>query len=161
MVIEGAHQPAIGVGHQVVHVAGMVGVATGATKAEVLGNLRWWREGATAAVSAWLAFLVLTIAGERLELSRFVPMPRASRVVFGVITILLLLSAVAAGIYPEALKVYALALLLLAGWLLRYDIARRTVRGKGLTRYMAVCLLSGYLWLGVAAALGLASLVFP
>lgn len=123
----------------------------------LLGNLLWWGSGSLiAAVPAWSAFLILTIAGERLELSRFVPTPRASRVVFGVITILLLLSGVAAGIYPEALRVYALALLLLAGWLLRYDIARRTVRGKGLTRYMAVCLLSGYLWLGGAAALGLA-----
>ncbi|MDP5238183.1 hypothetical protein Q9Q94_01500 [Uliginosibacterium sp. 31-16] len=123
----------------------------------LLGNLLWWGSGSLiAAVPAWSAFLILTIAGERLELSRFVPTSHASRVAFGAITTLLLLSATAAGIYPEALNTYALALLLLAGWLLRYDIARRTVRMQGLTRYMAVCLLSGYLWLGVAAVLGLA-----
>jgi hypothetical protein len=39
------------------------------------------------------------------------------------------------------------ALLALALWLLRQDIARRTVKEKGLTRFIAVCLLSGYCWL--------------
>jgi hypothetical protein len=30
-----------------------------------------------------------------------------------------------------------------------FDIARRTVRQSGVTRFIAVCLLSGYVWLGV------------
>ncbi len=33
-----------------------------------------------------------------------------------------------------------------------FDLARRTVRDAGLTRYTAWCLLSGYAWLGVAGA---------
>ena len=33
------------------------------------------------------------------------------------------------------------------------DVARRTIRQQGLTRYVAVCLLSGYFWLGVAGLL--------
>jgi hypothetical protein len=40
-------------------------------------------------------------------------------------------------------------------WLLRYDLARRTVRQRGLTRYIAACLLSGYVWLGVGGLLAL------
>jgi len=32
---------------------------------------------------------------------------------------------------------------------MRQDIARRTVKGRGLTRFIAVCLLSGYAWLAV------------
>lgn len=133
-----------------------------AALAWLLGNLLWWGSGSLlAAVPAWSAFLILTIAGERLELSRFVPTPRAARTAFSLIALLILLSAVAAGMSSLALRIYAVALLLLAGWLLRYDIARRTVRGKGLTRYMAVCLLSGYLWLGIAATLGLAGGLAP
>jgi len=31
----------------------------------------------------------------------------------------------------------------------RYDIARRTVRQHGQTRFSAVCLLGGYAWLGI------------
>ena len=50
-----------------------------------------------------------------------------------------------------------LALLGLAAWLFRYDIARRTVRQQGLTRFIAVCLLSGYVWLAVGAAVMLAA----
>ena len=34
-------------------------------------------------------------------------------------------------------------------WLMRQDVARRTVKGSGLTRFIAVCLLSGYVWLAV------------
>ena len=42
-----------------------------------------------------------------------------------------------------------------AVWLLRYDIARRTVRKTGTTRYIALCLLLGYGWLGVSGVLNL------
>jgi hypothetical protein len=41
----------------------------------------------------------------------------------------------------------------LALWLLRYDIARRTVRQSGLTRFIAWCLLLGYVWLGLGGVL--------
>jgi hypothetical protein len=46
--------------------------------------------------------------------------------------------------------VYGAALTLLAAWLLCFDIARRTIFARGLSRYMAVCLLLGYVWLAVA-----------
>ena len=42
-------------------------------------------------------------------------------------------------------------------WLGRRDIARRTVTQVGLTRFMAICLLSGYVWLGLS---GLAALIY-
>jgi hypothetical protein len=38
-------------------------------------------------------------------------------------------------------------------WLGRQDIARRTVRLHGLTRFTALCLLSGYVWLGIGGLL--------
>jgi hypothetical protein len=47
-------------------------------------------------------------------------------------------------------------LLALGLWLLRYDVARRTVRQRGLTRYIALCLLPGYAWLAVGGGLWLA-----
>ena len=51
----------------------------------------------------------------------------------------------------------AVGLLALAAWLLRNDIARRTVHQRGLTRYIAVCLLSGYVWLIVGGLVLLAA----
>jgi hypothetical protein len=47
---------------------------------------------------------------------------------------------------------YGASLFMLAFWLGVYDIARRTVLAQGLSRYMAICLLSGYVWLAVAGA---------
>jgi hypothetical protein len=46
--------------------------------------------------------------------------------------------------------------LLLGLWLLRYDVAGRTIRLRGLTRYMAACLLPGYGWLAFGGGLWLA-----
>ena len=119
----------------------------------VLGNALWSAGLAVAdALPWWLAFLVLTIAGERLELSRFLPpSPRASRVfalLLGMICI-----GLAAGRHALGPPLFGAALLGLALWLMKQDIARRTVRGRGLTRFIAVCLLAGYVWLAVGGAL--------
>lgn len=122
------------------------------------GNLVWAIDGAILpAVPLWAAFLLLTIAGERLELSRFMPTPPIARVLFAIIVIVLLAGALGAVVIEAAgLRLFAAALLALAVWLLRYDIARHTIKIAGLTRYMAVCLLSGYVWLGIAALFGMA-----
>src|SRR5690606_25922841 len=44
------------------------------------------------------------------------------------------------------------SVLVLVGWLIRHDVARRTIRTTGATRFMAACILAGYLWLAVAGA---------
>lgn len=106
----------------------------------------------------WIGFLVLTIAGERLELSRLRPLPARSRAMFMVI-IALLLTATATASLTVPLNVVALSVLLvaLACWLYRHDIARVTIRQSGLPRFIAACLLSGYAWLIVAGAIGMFS----
>jgi len=43
----------------------------------------------------------------------------------------------------------------LAFWLLQFDIARQTIKRTGLTRFIAICLLSGYLWLIVSGGVAL------
>lgn len=129
----------------------------------LLGNIVWALAGMlTPAVPLWATFLLLTIAGERLELSRFMPTPPATRVAFIIIITALLLAATIAAttpstpwVIPAALQLFAVALLGMALWLFRFDIARHTIKSGGLTRYMAVCLLSGYFWLAVAGLLGI------
>lgn len=106
----------------------------------------------------WIGFLVLTIAGERLELSRMRPLSTASRAMFMVITALLLTSMAAASLAaPLDVVLLSVLLITLALWLFQHDIARVTIRQTGLPRYIAVCLLSGYVWLLVAGAIGLMS----
>ncbi|MBZ0106058.1 MAG: hypothetical protein K8H84_10560 [Sulfuricella denitrificans] len=114
------------------------------------GNLLWMAgTPVSGVVTLWMNFLILTIAGERLELSRFLPPSPAAKRVFAAILTALIAGALlwdsSAGI-----TLYGTALLSLALWLLRQDIARRTVRERGLTRFIAICLLSGYAWLAVS-----------
>jgi hypothetical protein len=127
------------------------------------GNAVWLAGGALQlAVPWWLAFLVLTIAGERLELNRFLPTPPAAQRVFHFIVGVVLVGAILS-LWQEAagLGVFAAGLLALAAWLLRYDIARRNARQQGLPGFIAHCLLSGYAWLMLAGLLGLAGGFLP
>ncbi|MBX3030147.1 MAG: hypothetical protein KF809_08290 [Chloroflexi bacterium] len=102
------------------------------------------------------AFLVLTIVGERLELSRLARPSQEVVRVFAVLVALLCLGVLVAVHLPEVgIRVAGVAMLGLAAWLARYDIARRTVRIPGVTRFIAVCLLVGYVWLAVAGGLWL------
>ena len=105
----------------------------------------------------WLAgFLVLTIAGERLELSRLVGASTRSRAVFVAIVAVLLAGLVLSAMVPSlGIRTTGAALLALAVWLARHDVARRTVRMPGAARYMALALLAGYLWMAVTGALWL------
>lgn len=107
----------------------------------------------------WLAFLILTIAGERLELSRFLPPSPVANRVFAAILI-----AIGGGLLGAGLAwgtpVFGASILALSVWLLKQDIARRTVRTRGLTRFIAVCLLSGYVWLAVGGVIMLAAGAF-
>ena len=118
----------------------------------VAGNALWLAGWAVhQVVPCWLAFLVLTIAGERLELSRLLPpSPMATRV----FALLLLVSVAGLAGLRSAWgpPLFAAGLLGLALWLIKQDLARRTVRGRGLTRFIAVCLLSGYAWLTLGSA---------
>lgn len=104
------------------------------------------------AVPWWLAFLILTIAGERLELSRLRPPSALARALFALLLVAVLGGLVAATLGAGTV-LFGVALAGLALWLLKQDIARRTVHDRGLTRYIAVCLLAGYGWLAVGGAL--------
>jgi hypothetical protein len=122
-----------------------------------MGNGLWLAGRPIFSVASWwLGFLVLTIAGERLELSRLLQVSRASQVAFVAAITLLLAGLTLDGVATGAgARLTGLGLIALTLWLARHDIARRTVRQAGLTRFTAVCLLSGYVWLGVGGALAL------
>lgn len=109
----------------------------------------------------WTAFFTLTIGGERLELSRLRRPPAGARALFATLAALLFAAALAAPwAGTAAMRLVGALLVALAAWLARYDIASRTVRASGLTRYIALCLLAGYAWLafgGFALVLAAAS----
>jgi len=134
----------------------MIIMASGAL-ALFVGNLLWlsgWQ--VYQFVLWWAGFLILTIAGERLELGRLVKKPAYSEPLFYAITALYLGGLVVLPFsWDFGIRVSGAGMLGMALWLLRFDIARQTVKRDGLTRFIAVCLLSGYIWLAASGGLAL------
>jgi hypothetical protein len=125
----------------------------------MIGNLLWAAGRAIPLVVPWwIAFLVVTIAGERLELSRLRRPSELARRLFGAVMALLGASLLAGLALPQpAFRLFGLSLFLLAAWLLVHDLARIGLRRTGVTRFTAVCLMAGFVWLALG---GLGALVW-
>jgi len=131
-----------------------------------LGSLAWltgnllWMSGwqIYQVVFLWMAFLVLTIVGERLELSRVLRPTQMQQTLFGVIVTIFITGILTTLFNPQlGTRISGLALLALPVWSLRNDIAWRNIRHKLLlTRYIAWCLVLGFIWLGISGGLSLA-----
>ncbi len=127
-----------------------------------LGALAWcvaaalWLTGADVSRFAPLlaGFLVLTIVGERLELTRAMHRSRRVRRLL-VIAVAAFAAGLAVSIFaePAGVRIAGVGLVGQAAWLARHDVARRTVRMEGVTRFMALALLAGYVWLACAGVL--------
>lgn len=122
------------------------------------GNLLWlfgWQIHQV--VPFWMGFLVLTIAGERLELSRVLRPSRTQQFLFGSIVVIFFAGILAALFdLQTGARLNGLGLILLPLWSFRNDIAWRNLRHKlPLTRFIAWCLALGFLWLGVGGGLSL------
>lgn len=122
------------------------------------GNLLWlFGRPVFQIVLFWQAFLILTIIGERLELSRVLRPARRQQLLFGAI-VLVFLAGTTASLFnlQLATRTTGAALIFVALWSLRNDIAWRNLRHKlPLTRYIAWCLALGFVWLGIGGVLSL------
>lgn len=125
----------------------------------VLAAVTWLIGMSVAALIPWLsAFLVLTIAGERLELARMIATTDLEKRRLVAAIMVVVAGSVVAWMAPETgARIAGFGNLLVALWLIRYDIARRTVRLGGITTYMASALLMGYGWLAVSGVLWMVS----
>jgi len=114
-----------------------------------VGNLCFaWLGLQDVTVASWFSFLTLTIAAERLEMSRLLKRPAWASPLLMLIVAMQVLSVITTLYNPRQGGIaFGLSLVALAGWLGCFDIARQTVRAHGLSRYMAICLLGGYIWL--------------
>lgn len=153
------------------HEAALYTVTMGAgAVAWLVGNLIWLFGRPIYQASYWWAgFLLLVIAGERLELSRVLRLTKRKTRLFGLaagLFILGLVVSLAAGlfglglvasmaVYSAGMRIASAGVIALALWLSRYDLARRTIRKPGITRYIAWNLLMGYVWLAVSGIIGL------
>jgi hypothetical protein len=121
----------------------------------VAGNALWFAGRPVPEVALWwMSFLVLTIAGERLELTRLVRIPSLSRSFFTLTAALLPIANALSLLAPAAGRAVAgVLVLILACWAAINDVARRTIRQRGLPRFAAVCMLAAYAWLATAGVL--------
>lgn len=113
------------------------------------GNFQWLKGAPVPQVVMWWAgFLVLTIAGERLELTRLLQHPVSVKALFIIDTAIFITGIMYTGVnFESGIRLTGVGMLFLSLWLIKYDMARRTIYQKGLPRFIAVCLLSGYVWL--------------
>ena len=105
-----------------------------------------------AAVTWWMGFLLFTIVAERLELSRFLPLSSAKRVLL-LFCLALVLASLFWPFHLNGQLVFAAGVAATAVWLLRYDMARKSVKLQGQHRYSALLLIAGYVWLLIMAAI--------
>jgi len=107
-------------------------------------------------VGWWAAFPMLTIFGERLELNRIMRPPKQAQRIFAGLILGWIIALIVTHV-DRAIgwSIASLLLIGVAGWLIQYDVARRTIKSVEWTRYSAICLLTGYGWLILAGLFGL------
>ncbi|SHF79479.1 hypothetical protein SAMN05443144_11381 [Fodinibius roseus] len=107
-------------------------------------------------VAWWAGFPLLTIFGERLELNRIMrPPKRAQHLFVALIAVWITAIAFTHLNRPIGWAAASVSLIAQAGWLFKYDVARRTIRSVEWTRYSAISLLTGYGWLVLAGLFSL------
>ena len=113
------------------------------------GNALWFAGAAVFTfVSWWMGYLVLMIAGERLELSRLrQPTALIRRAFHGCVAVIFIGLVCSLFDLTTAIRITGFGLLVLALWLLRYDLVWQSARQAGLPRFMAHSLITGYIWL--------------
>jgi hypothetical protein len=119
-----------------------------------LGSL-WWLTGNATLLDSrfyassfpwWMAFILFTIVGERLELSRFLPVSQRAKVLIWLVVFVLPIS-ILTPYHSMGRYLTGVSLVGAAVWLLRHDVVKITLKKEGLVRYTAVALLCGYFFL--------------
>lgn len=129
-----------------------------------LGDAMWLlKDDVPSAAPWWLLFLILTIAAERLEKSRWSAMGKGAQKTFA-LGILLLIGGASFGLFNAAGAFMSGAgLLILAAWLAREDLSSRSLESAPHRRFLKGCMGAGYTWMAVAglALLGMPPAAFP
>lgn len=115
----------------------------------------WWHGGGLSPVVPWwMAFLVLTIAAERLDILRFQRFSTLGLLTGGAALALIVLGPlVTFADLRIGSRLLGIGIVAGVAWLARRDVARRTVRTDGVARFAAVGILTAYAWLAVAGIL--------
>ncbi len=124
-------------------VAGLVGITLWGRGFDIPQVVPWWT-----------AFLVLTILGERLELARIAFVSSALQIRVFIESLAYFTALTVAMFAPTwGYPLMGLALAALVVDVGSHDVALRTIRTQGLTKFMAAAMLGGYAWALLAAGI--------
>ncbi len=99
-----------------------------------------------AAFPWWMGFLLLTITGERLELSKFLPVSKNNKYLL-VGFLFLFVVGIIIPFHGVGKYFSGMALLGVAVWMMRHDVMRIGIRKEGLTRFSSIALVLANGWL--------------
>jgi hypothetical protein len=99
-----------------------------------------------AAVPWWIGFILFTIVGERLELSKFLPTPKAAK---NGLLLLLLLFFIGIWIpfHSYGNWLMGTSAIMISFWLLHFDMAKIASKKADQFKYIGIGLRVGYVWL--------------
>ncbi len=124
-------------------VAGLIGITLWGRGFEIPVVVPWWT-----------AFLVLTILGERVELARIAFSSNVIQVRVFVESLIYFTALTVAMFAPQwGYPLMGLSLAVLVVDVASHDIALRTIKTTGLTKFMAAAMLAGYAWTLLAAGI--------
>ena len=102
------------------------------------------------AVPWWMGFFLFTIVAERLELSRFLQVSKAQHnLLFAALAVSFTVLIIPFHLYGS--HIFAAGLLLTSLWLMKFDMAFRSLSKAGQHRYSGLLLIVGYVWLIITA----------
>jgi hypothetical protein len=105
------------------------------------------------AFSGWMLFLLFTIVGERLNLTRFLPVTKWDRIELYVWLGLLVISS---ALYHSGLAILVgISQIGTAQWLLRNDIALINSKKEGQFKFLGFSLIGAYFWLFLSGLISL------
>lgn len=140
-----------------------------------MGNCIWLAKWPVYNVTLWwMSFVVLTTAGERLEIAQMMHVNVGAKLFLllglGAVFVGHILTATGHLTAPDdvmtlqgnaifdprvrlGMKAAGIGMTLAGGWFLMHDPARTRWRNGGLAGYIAVCMISSYVWLAVSGVL--------
>lgn len=94
------------------------------------------------AVPWWIGFVLLTIVGERLDLSKFLPVSAGNKRLL-VTFLALYVSGLLLPFHFAGRFVSGAALILVSIWLMRFDVISISIAKRGLTKFSGIAILAG------------------
>lgn len=130
-----------------------LGVMLAGSLCWLVGNLMWLAWGLyPLSAPWWMAFLLLIITGERLELTRFLPIQKKTKQLL-LIALAIFVSGIIIPFHSNGRYIAAIGLVFIGFWLLKYDMATKSVKRDGQHRFSALLLLTGYGWLIISGCM--------